>query len=35
VSAGTASALLPGIELANLEQTKQIHQKTTITRVIV
>jgi 1-phosphofructokinase family hexose kinase len=34
VSAGTASALLPGIELANLEQTKEIHKKTTITRVV-
>jgi 6-phosphofructokinase 2 len=35
VSAGTASALLPGIELANLDQTKEIHKKTTITRVVV
>ncbi len=34
VSAGTASALLPGIELANMEQTKEIHRKTTITRVV-
>lgn len=35
VSAGTASALLPGIELANMEQTKEIHRKTTITRVVM
>ncbi len=35
VSAGTASALLPGIELANLEQSKEIFQKTTLTRVVV
>ncbi len=35
VAAGTASALLPGIELANLEQTKEIYQQTTITRVVV
>ncbi len=35
VAAGTASALLPGIELANLEQSKEIFQKTTLTRVVV
>jgi 1-phosphofructokinase family hexose kinase len=35
VAAGTASALLPGIELANLEQTKKIYGRTTITRVVV
>lgn len=35
VAAGTASALLPGIELANLEQTKEIYRQTSITRVIV
>jgi 6-phosphofructokinase 2 len=35
VAAGTASALLPGIELANLEQTKQIYSQTTITRIVV
>lgn len=35
VAAGTASALLPGIELANMEQTKAIYQQTTITRVVV
>jgi fructose-1-phosphate kinase PfkB-like protein len=35
VAAGTASALLPGIELANLEQTKKIYGQTTITRVVV
>lgn len=35
VAAGTASALLPGIELANLEQTQKIYEQTSITRVIV
>jgi 1-phosphofructokinase family hexose kinase len=35
VAAGTASALLPGIELANLEQTKKIYGETSITRVVV
>jgi 1-phosphofructokinase family hexose kinase len=34
VAAGTASALLPGIELANMEQTKAIYRQTTITRVV-
>jgi 6-phosphofructokinase 2 len=34
VAAGTASALLPGIELANLEQTKEIYRQTSITRVV-
>jgi fructose-1-phosphate kinase PfkB-like protein len=35
VAAGTASALLPGIELANFEQSKEIFQKTTITRLVI
>jgi 6-phosphofructokinase 2 len=35
VAAGTASALLPGIELADLEQTKKIYGQTSITRVVV
>ncbi len=35
VAAGTASALLPGIELANLEQTREIFAQTSITRVVV
>lgn len=35
VAAGTASALLPGIELANLEQTREIYRQTTITRIVV
>ncbi len=35
VAAGTASALLPGIELANLEQTRKIYGQTSITRVVV
>ena len=35
VAAGTASALLPGIELANLEQTKEIYNQTSITRIVV
>lgn len=35
VAAGTASALLPGIELANLEQSREIYQQTSITRVVV
>ncbi len=35
VAAGTASALLPGIELANLDQTKAIYPQTTITRIVV
>ncbi len=35
VAAGTASTKLPGITLANLEQTKEIYPLTQITRVIV
>ena len=35
VAAGTASAQLPGIELANFEQTKEIYKQTTITRVVM
>jgi 1-phosphofructokinase family hexose kinase len=35
VAAGTASAKLPGIELANLEQTKEVYNQTQITRVVV
>ena len=35
VAAGTASALLPGIELANLEQTQKIYEQTSITRVVI
>ncbi len=35
VAAGTASALLPGIELANLEQTRNIYKQTSITRIVV
>ncbi len=35
VAAGTASALLPGLELATLEQAKEIYGQTTITRVVV
>ena len=34
VAAGTASAQLPGIELANLEQTQEMFKKTQITRVV-
>ena len=34
VAAGTASAKLPGITLANLEQTKEIFPQTQITRVV-
>jgi 1-phosphofructokinase family hexose kinase len=35
VAAGTASSILPGIELANLEQTTAIYNQTQITRVVV
>ncbi len=35
VAAGTASAKLPGIELANLEQTTEIYKQTSLTRVVV
>jgi fructose-1-phosphate kinase PfkB-like protein len=35
VAAGTASTKLPGITLANLDQTKEIYPYTQITRVVV
>jgi fructose-1-phosphate kinase PfkB-like protein len=35
VAAGTASAKLPGITLANLEQTKEFYPQTQTTRVAV
>lgn len=35
VAAGTASSKLPGITLANLEQTKEIYPHTQITRIVV
>lgn len=35
VAAGTASAKLPGITLANLEQTKEFYSQTQVTRVVV
>ncbi len=35
VAAGTASTKLPGITLANLEQTKEIYPQVQITRVVV
>lgn len=35
VAAGTASSKLPGITLANLEQTKQVYAQTQITRIVV
>ena len=35
VAAGTASSKLPGITLANLEQTKEIFPQTQITRIVV
>jgi fructose-1-phosphate kinase PfkB-like protein len=35
VAAGTASSKLPGITLANLEQTKEIYPKVQLTRVVV
>lgn len=35
VAAGTASAKLPGITLASLDQTKEIYPRTQITRIIV
>jgi len=34
VAAGTASSKLPGITLANLEQTKEIYAQTQLTRVV-
>jgi 1-phosphofructokinase family hexose kinase len=35
VAAGTASAKLPGIDLANLEQTKEIYPQTQVKRIVV
>ena len=35
VAAGTASSMLPGITLADLEQSKQIYARTQITRIVV
>ncbi len=35
VAAGTASSKLPGIALANLEQTKEIYAQTQLTRIVV
>lgn len=35
VAAGTASSKLPGIALANLEQTKEVYAQTQLTRIIV
>ncbi len=35
VAAGTASSKLPGITLANLEQTREIYQQTQIKRIVV
>lgn len=35
VAAGTASTKLPGITLANLEQSRAIHAQTQITRIVV
>lgn len=35
VAAGTASSKLPGITLANLEQTKEIYPHTQVTRIVV
>lgn len=35
VAAGTASSKLPGISLANLEQTKEIYPQTQLTRIVV
>jgi len=35
VAAGTASSKLPGITLANLEQTKEIYPRTQLTRIVV
>jgi 1-phosphofructokinase family hexose kinase len=34
VAAGTASSKLPGITLANLEQTKEIYPQTQVTRIV-
>lgn len=35
VAAGTASSQLPGITLANLDQTKEVYPKVQITRIVV
>jgi fructose-1-phosphate kinase PfkB-like protein len=35
VAAGTASAKLPGITLANLEQTKEFFPQTQVTRIAI
>jgi fructose-1-phosphate kinase PfkB-like protein len=35
VAAGTASAKLPGITLANLEQMKEFYPQTQVTRIAV
>ncbi len=35
VAAGTASSKLPGITLANLDQTKEIYAQTQITRIVI
>ena len=35
VSAGTASSKLPGITMADFEQTKEIYPQTQITRVVI
>jgi fructose-1-phosphate kinase PfkB-like protein len=35
VAAGTASSKLPGITLANPEQTKAVYAQTQITRIVV
>jgi 1-phosphofructokinase family hexose kinase len=35
VAAGTASSKLPGMTLANLEQTKEIYAQTQLTRIVV
>ena len=35
VAAGTASAKLPGIALANLEQTKEVYAQTQLTRIVL
>lgn len=35
VAAGTASSKLPGITLANMEQTKEIYPQTRVTRIVV
>jgi fructose-1-phosphate kinase PfkB-like protein len=33
VAAGTASSTLPGINLANLEQTEEMYGRTSVTRI--